>query len=175
MYEIRNDIDIDGPADQVWEVLTDFDRYTQWNPVIRHVAGTLTVGTNIVISVAAPTGLLDWTCGVTRVEPGREFAWTFHEHHPLLYRGEHAFRIEPIGTHKTRYLDPETFNGLLVPRRKRHLSTNTKAGMDAMGAALKDRVETSANRPDQDVGHRPVDPPPADSRGSRGSYTTVAL
>lgn len=141
MYEISNDVTIDASAAQVWNVLTDFNRYEAWNPVIRHVEGTLVVGAAVVISVAAPSGLLDWTCEVTRVDPGREFAWKFTERHPLLYRGEHTFRIGPIGSLKTRYLDRETFRGLLVPQRKRHLGTKTKAGMVAMGAALKHKVQ----------------------------------
>jgi hypothetical protein len=99
----------------------------------------------VTISVAAPSGLLDWDVEVVRVDPGREFAWTFSERHPWLYRGgEHIFRLEAIDADRTRYVDRETFNGLLVPVRKRRLGTKTKAGMVAMGAALKQRVETSS-------------------------------
>jgi hypothetical protein len=39
--------------------------------VIRHVAGNLTVETDIVISVAAQQ-VIDWTTRIVRVEPGRE-------------------------------------------------------------------------------------------------------
>ena len=100
------------------------------------------MGQKVVISVAAP-GLRDWNVEVVRVDPGREFAWTFTERHPWLYRGEHTFRVEPIDSHRTRYLDRETFHGLLVPSRQKQLGTKTKAGMVAMGEALKHRVETN--------------------------------
>lgn len=143
MYEIANEVEIDGTVEQVRQVLSGFDNFDAWNPVIRNVAGTLTVGQNVVISVAAPTGLRDWNVAVVRVDPGREFAWTFFERHPWLYRGEHTFRVEPIDSHRTRYLDRETFHGLLVPSRRRQLGTKTKAGMVAMGEALKHRVETN--------------------------------
>ena len=146
MFEIRNDIEIGGPVERVWDVLTGFDRFHEWNPVIRKVAGTLTVGKDVVISVAAPTGHLEWNVTVVRVKPGLEFAWTFSERHPWLYRGEHTFRVKPINAHRTRYLDRGTFNGLLVPGRKRRLGTVTKAGMVAMGDALKQRVEAD-NQP----------------------------
>lgn len=141
MFEINNDIEIEGPVERVWEVLTGFDSFHEWNPVIRNVAGPLTVGKHVVISVAAASGHLDWNVAVVRVDPGREFAWTFSERHPSLYRGEHTFRLEPVGAQRTRYVDRETFNGLLVPLRKRRLGTVTKAGMIAMGDALKQRVE----------------------------------
>jgi hypothetical protein len=95
MYEIANEVEIDGTVEQVRQVLSGFDNFDAWNPVIRNVAGTLTVGQNVVISVAAPTGLRDWNVAVVRVDPGREFAWTFFERHPWLYRGEHTFRSSP--------------------------------------------------------------------------------
>jgi len=59
----------------------------------------------------------------------------------LLYREEHTFRIEPIDHQTSRYVDQETFEGLLVPLRVRHLSTKAKAAMVAVGEAVKQRVE----------------------------------
>ena len=53
--------------------------------------------------------------------------------------------MEPIDQHRTRYIDRETFQGLLVPLRKRALGTKTKAGMVAMGAALTHRVESGVD------------------------------
>jgi hypothetical protein len=141
MFEIRNEVEIEGTVEQVWEVLTGFAQYAEWNPVIQHVAGALSVGEHVVITVRTASGERTWDCEVVRVDAGREFAWKFHERAPFLYRGEHTFRIEPIDHHTTRYVDRETFEGLLVPLRKHHLSTKLKAGMVAMGEALKQRVE----------------------------------
>jgi len=142
MYEIRNEIEIDGSIEQVWDVLTDFGRFPEWNPVIHQVTGSLAVGQTVVISVTGPAGERPWSVEVAKVHPEREFAWKFYERTPLLYRGEHTFRLEPIDQQRTHYIDRETFRGLLVPLRKRHLGTKTKAGMVAMGEALKQRVES---------------------------------
>ena len=114
MYEIANEVEIDGTVEQVWQVLSGFDNFDAWNPVIRNVAGTLTVGQNVVISVAAPTGLRDWNVAVVRVDPGREFAWTFFECHPWLYRGEHTFRVEPIPVGISKQ---KTQASMIVPAR----------------------------------------------------------
>lgn len=75
--------------------------------------------------------------------PAREFAWRFSEHHPLLYRGEHTFRMEPIDAHRTRCIDSETFDGILVPMRRRRLNSTTRTGMVAMGAALNTMSRTA--------------------------------
>ncbi len=142
MYEIRKEIEIEGSVEQVWEVLTNFSRFPEWNPVIRQVTGSLAVGQTVVIFVTGPAGERPWSVEVAKVHAERELAWKFYERTPLLYRGEHIFRMEPIDQHRTRYIDRETFQGLLVPLRRRDLGTKTKAGMVAMGAALKHRVES---------------------------------
>ena len=37
MKELRSQIEIEAPADRVWQVLTDFATYPEWNPFIRRV------------------------------------------------------------------------------------------------------------------------------------------
>jgi hypothetical protein len=150
MYEINNQVQINAPVDQVWKVLTDFDRFHEWNPVIRRVEGDLAVGRPVVMTVNSPTGERQWRLRISRLDAGREFAWRFSERHPLLYRGEHTFWVGPIDEHTTRYIDRETFQGFLVPSRRHALGTQTKAGMVAMGDALKRRVETVAETLDRE-------------------------
>jgi len=91
MYEINNQIKINAPVDQVWQVLTAVDRFHEWNPVIRRVEGPLTVGETVRMTANSPDGEQQWTCRISRHQDGREFAWRFTDRHPLLYRGEHTF------------------------------------------------------------------------------------
>ena len=44
MREICTEIEIAGSLARVWEVLTRFDEYPQWNPFIPHVAVTCARG-----------------------------------------------------------------------------------------------------------------------------------
>jgi hypothetical protein len=80
-------------------------------------------------------------CTVVRVEPNREFAWLFRVILPFLFRGEHLFRIEPISEQSIKFIDRESFEGLLVPLRAKYLETDVKAAMIEMGKALKERAE----------------------------------
>lgn len=144
MYEISNQIKINAPVDHVWKVLTDVDRFHEWNPVIRRVEGNLTVGETVRMTANSPDGERQWTCRISRHQDGREFAWRFTDRHPLLYRGEHTFCVIAIDAHTTRYVDVEAFHGLLVPGRRHILATQTRAGMAAMGDALKQRAESGS-------------------------------
>jgi hypothetical protein len=144
MYEISNQVMINAPVDQVWNVLTDLDRFYEWNPVIRRVEGRLAIGEAVRMTASSPDGEHQWICRISRHRDGREFAWQFTDRHPLLYRGEHTFCVLAIDAHSTCYIDVETFHGLLVPSRRHVLATHTRAGMAAMGVALKQRAETGA-------------------------------
>jgi hypothetical protein len=143
MFELRNEIEIKASADRVWRVLTDFARYAEWNPHMLGVVGQLRVGQPVALTVKVPEGERTWACHVVKVDLGQEFAWTFTDRLPLLYRGQHTFRLEPVDQHTTRYVDREIFQGLLVPRHRHHLETTARAEMVAMGQALKQRSENT--------------------------------
>ena len=82
-------------------------------------------------------------CTVARNQPNRELSWKYHVTHPLLFRGEHIFTIEPLGENSVRFTDCEEFNGLLVFTQAKDIDTNTKRGFEAMDKALKARAEQS--------------------------------
>ncbi len=144
MVENRNEIEIQATPEQVWKVLTDLDQYADWNPLLYRARGKVKAGTKVELSAKTASNDMNFSCSVTRVEQGREFAWKFHVILPFLFRGEHIFRIEPIGEHSVRFIDREVFQGLLLPLQSKDLETHAKDGMVAMGEALKARVEKLA-------------------------------
>ena len=141
MKENRNEIEIQATPEQVWEVLTDLDKYAEWNPLLYNAEGKVAVGEKVNLSARTASNDMNFLCSVTKVDPNRQFSWKFHVGLPFLFRGEHIFTIEQIDAHRVRFVDREIFNGLLVPLQAKDLETNAKAGMVAMGDALKKRVE----------------------------------
>ena len=135
MIEKRNETEIQGTIEDVWEALTDLAQYSEWNPTIYRAVGTIEVGEKVNIWA----GGRQFTCEVARLDPQREFSWKFHGPVSFLYRGEHIFRLEPVDDQKVRLVDREIFEGLLVAFRRSE--TNVTGGMIAMGKALKARVE----------------------------------
>ena len=45
---ISTTVDIDAPKKLVWDVLTDFDAYPEWNPHMK-IEGTAQVGTRLTV------------------------------------------------------------------------------------------------------------------------------
>jgi hypothetical protein len=54
MKEIYSEIEVNAPASVVWDILTDFDNYVQWNPFIKEISGNLIVGTEIEVFIKPP-------------------------------------------------------------------------------------------------------------------------
>jgi uncharacterized membrane protein len=67
---------VDAPAEIAWQVLTDVERMPEWTASMRRVerldAGPLRVGSRARIE---QPGLQTMVWTVTRLEPGRSFAW----------------------------------------------------------------------------------------------------
>jgi uncharacterized protein YndB with AHSA1/START domain len=54
MKELHSQIDINASAERVWELLTDFASYPQWNPFIRHISGEPTTGERLKVRLEPP-------------------------------------------------------------------------------------------------------------------------
>ena len=141
MKELRTEIEIQASPEKVWQILTNLDKYPEWNPFICHAIGMAEIGKTVDIDFQPDGKGLKLHCTVARVQSSRELSWKYHVTHPLLFRGEHSFTIEPLGENLVRFIDREEFNGLLVFTQAKDIDTNSKTGFEAMDKALKARAE----------------------------------
>jgi hypothetical protein len=145
MKELRTEIEIEAPAERVWQLLTDFASFPQWNPFIRSASGEAETGVRLTVHIQ-PSGARGMTFRPTvlKAEPNRELRWLGRLLIPGLFDGEHIFTIEPLGANRVRFVQHEIFTGLLVPLLARGLDTDTRRGFEEMNQALKVRAEQSA-------------------------------
>lgn len=142
--ELRTEIEIAAPPKVVWQVLTDFQRYPEWNPFIVSLEGPLKVGSELRVVLSPPESreyhilpqLL--TCN-----PEQELRWAGKWGARFLFRGEHFFRLVPLDGDRTRFVHGEDFNGILVRWLTRQL-TYVARGFVFMNQALKRRAESVA-------------------------------
>ena len=141
MKELRTEIEIQATPEKVWQVLTDLDRYPEWNPFIHHAIGSARLGEKVDITF--PSGSKDMTlhCTVVEAVPNRKLCWKYDVILPGLWSGEHSFTIETIDTDRIRFIDKEIFNGLLIPLQAKDIDTNSRRDFEAMDKALKARAE----------------------------------
>ena len=144
MKTLHTQIDIDAPAERVWDALTTIADYPIWNSFITHLAGTLAPGERLEVRLEPPGGAaMTFRPTVLAVEPARGLRWVGHLLIPGLFDGEHQFEIQPLGPGRVRFVQQERFTGVLVPLFARNLDAHTLPGFNAMNAALKARAEAA--------------------------------
>jgi hypothetical protein len=145
MKEISAEIEIEAPAERVWEVLTDFAKFPEWNPFIRQMSGEPRTGAKLEVHLEPPGGrAMSFKPKMLNVETNREMRWLGRLLIRGLFTGEHSFSIEALDEKGVRFVQHEKFTGLLVPFLAKSLDKDTKSGFEAMNRALKERAEKGA-------------------------------
>ncbi len=145
-HQLHTEIHIEAAPGVVWSVLTDLERYADWNPFIVSSSGRVEVGERLTNRLQPPGGrAVTFRPVVTAVEAERTFEWLGRLGLPRLFDGRHRFELTATPEGGTRVVHGERFRGLLVPLMRRSLDTTTLAGFEAMNAALKARCEHVAS------------------------------
>lgn len=143
-HRLHTEIDIAAAPEIVWDILTELDRYPDWNPFIVSAAGELVVGERLKNRLHPPGGkAMTFTPTLTIVEPSRTLEWLGHLGVRGIFDGRHRFELvaTPDGT---RLVQREEFSGALVRLMRRSLDDTTAEGFSQMNLALKSRAEARA-------------------------------
>jgi hypothetical protein len=141
MRQIHTEIEIGASARQVWQILTDFASFPEWNPFIRQATGEVREGARLEVSLQiSGTKARIFRPIVLKAEPNRELRWLGRLWIPGLFDGEHSFIIEALTEERVHFVQREIFTGLLVPLFSSALE-DTRRGFEEMNQALKERVE----------------------------------
>ena len=145
MKELRTEIEIDAPIEKVWRALTDFASFPEWNPFIRRIEGTPTIGSRLEVTLGASgTKPMTFRPRVLNVVPNRELRWLGRLGLPRLFDGEHIFELVPLGPNRTRFVQRERFRGLFVPFLATSLDRDARRGFEEMNRALRARVSNGS-------------------------------
>ena len=136
---IDTTVDIDAGPDAVWDVLTDFASYQEWNPVMR-IEGTPEVGTKLVVHLTGDGGGMSFKPKVLAATPGKELRWLGKLGLRGIAAGEHFFVLTSNEDGTTRINHGERYSGALIALTKHDAGSND-ANYKAFSAALKQRVE----------------------------------
>jgi len=141
-YEIRTEIAINATPARVWDILTDFPRYPDWNPFVLEVKGTVRQNAMIRYRFEMPRGVRIWTAAtVPGFERERELRFSAHVLTPTVFRGDHYFAIRPAGDNGVVFHHGEIVSGLLFPIVRLVLQNLGRPQFQALNGALKQRAE----------------------------------
>ncbi|MAN63568.1 MAG: polyketide cyclase [Parvibaculum sp.] len=141
---VYTEIEIAAPASAVWAVLADTEGHADWNPLIISMEGEVKEGAqlrNVLQLQEGSTNVFSPT--VLVAEENTELRWLGSAGVKGIFDGEHYFLLEETDRGTTLFRHGENFSGFLSYPIFAFIGDDTKAGFEAMNAALKERVEGS--------------------------------
>jgi hypothetical protein len=146
MRDIYTTIDIHAPAETVWDVLTDFAAYPEWNGHTR-ITGDPTEGARLTVAPGPDADSMPtFKPRVLRADDN-ELRWRGHLWVRGLFDGDHSFVIESLSPDESRLVQSEQFSGVLAGLILRRYGKQTAETFEAVNAALKARAEALAATP----------------------------
>jgi hypothetical protein len=141
MKSLHAEVEIDAPAERVWQIVSGLGRYAEWNPFIIRATGQPRVGERLAITISAP-GMkpVSFRPRVLDIEPGRLIRWKGEFKLPGLFDGRHALIVDPLGDGRSRFTTHEDVSGILLPFAGK-VMTASQRGFELMARALKERAE----------------------------------
>ena len=140
--EIRTEIEIEAPAEKVWEILTDFNRYEEWNPFIIKSSGVAEEGAVLVNVMKNGKKTMTFKPRILEVRKHEYFDWRGSLFFRGLFDGHHYFRIEPQAKDGVKLIHGEKFSGILSGPIFKSIRENTLESFRSMNEALKKRCES---------------------------------
>ena len=143
--EIKTSIEISASPESVWEVLTDFPAYSNWNPFLTCVEGDFIEGEKVRINA----GGMKFKPEVLVFRKNEEIRWLGKFLFKGLFDGEHSFILIDNGDGTSTFKHEEKFTGLLVGLFSKKLDSETKPGFEKMNKRLKklsEEVDAGTNK-----------------------------
>ncbi|KXO90866.1 Polyketide cyclase / dehydrase and lipid transport (plasmid) [Tsukamurella tyrosinosolvens] len=144
-FTIDHSREIAAPPALVWQALTDFDAYGQWNPFAVEAACDLRPGGAITMRVALrPPKVMTQKEYIVSVDEGRGFAYAMKPAPAGLLRSIREQDIVDLGGGRSRYTSHFQLDGPLSPLVGALLGAHLRRGFDGNVDGLVRQAEKLA-------------------------------
>lgn len=125
-------------------MLYDFESYPSWNPLYQYVVAQSSpppLGSTVDIAMVFGPDEKPMTVKSVVLRADKTvLSWRGYMIHPWLVTGVHTFEIEALGENRTKFVQKETFSGLLAWLVVPLLGAKAEQGFGRMNVALGDRA-----------------------------------
>lgn len=139
MKEYHTKIIIHQPIEKVWEKLTDFSAYKNWNPLVKNITGDISEGGQIITDIVPLNKAYSAT--LLSFKPNEEIVWKGKQVAEFLMAGEHYYRLKSIDNQTTELSHGEYFTGLAAYFIPSSLLNKMKNSFIAHNEAFKKLLE----------------------------------
>lgn len=137
---IEHRLGVAAPAEVVWEVISDLDRWDEWNPSYSKASGRLSIGAALSLDATWPGvkphrhegTIIDWV-------PDTQLLW--REKAGFMATSLRYIEIDKLSDHGCVLASGEILDGWGVRYLSRQRKASAYRAYEAMDEALKDRAE----------------------------------
>lgn len=137
-------VEIEAPASVVWQVLTDLDNYSHWNPFCISARSTLEIGAPVEMTLtdySGDTEAFPYTEYVCAVVPERLLSWELRPTEVSLQAARRDQIIEHLAENRCLYYSTDAFLGETAQEIMAESGVWVKRAFDETAVALKERSE----------------------------------
>lgn len=140
---LRTTFPVNASAERVWHVLTDFDRWADWNPSVPSIRGEPQVGSTVALTLAMP-GRPSAKVKATLVEvvPERRLIWEGKIGARWFFAGRREFLIDPQPDGTAEVTHVEDVGGAFFPVFSLLMGGAIQGHHEGLNDALRRRAET---------------------------------
>lgn len=138
---ISTEILINASKEKVWNILTDFGNYKNWNPFMINSSGQAVVGTKLVNTMKNKDKQMKFKPTILSVKQYEYFDWLGSLYFKGLFDGHHFFKLEDWGNGQMKLTQGEYFSGILSGMILKSIGEDTKNNFVKMNNALKEYAE----------------------------------
>jgi hypothetical protein len=139
---IQTAVTVEASRETVWRILTDFEDYARWNPLMTAAEGDARLGAHIDVDIHPPdSDVQELSPEITILRPNRKLAWMSREVLPGISDREYEVILDRLADERVRVVMHKRFEGLLIPFTS---TAEEQVGLDLMAEALKRRAEERA-------------------------------
>lgn len=142
MRELKTEIELSAPIERVWQVLTDFEHWQEWNPMVNQVSGNAALGSRLNITMCGSKGkdAMKYQATILEATPPRGLRWRATMMGGLMFTNDRVFELtEKNGV--TTLVNKEEFSGLMVPMFWGKMKLFVVPMLEGMNRALKEKLE----------------------------------
>lgn len=138
---VEDRIGIQAPAEVIWEIVYDLERWREWNPTYTEASGQVKIGETLTLTLALPDQpsqviqpkVIDWV-------PNEQLHWRLSFMGGLI-KTLRYMEITALSEHGCIVDNGEIFGGLMGPSLGKRMGRVVRRGFQAMNEALKTRAE----------------------------------
>ena len=140
-YRIESRVGVQAPAEVIWELVYDIERWADWNPTYAWKAGRIGLGEVLTLDLKLPgqpdqeihPKVLEWA-------PPSQLHWQLTMLGGMI-KTLRYIEIDPLAEEACVVDNGELFSGLMGPSLGKRMSGPVRRGFQAMNEALKARAE----------------------------------